>query len=454
MLRHFPLDRRVPARQRTLIYGSRIRERRVRNFRNDLAVLEHPHLRIGGDPADFHRIQSPLLEDAEDVFFAALLRDQQHALLRLAEHDLVRCHASFALRDAVELDFNTGAAPRAHLTGRAGQAGGAHVLYSNDRARLHRFQAGFEQQFFEEWVPNLNVRPLRFRAFAKLLARHRGAVNTVASRLGAHINYGISLARCAPIKNLVAANQAESERIHQRIAGVARLELHLAAKVRDTETVAIRSDARDDALHNRVILVNFRLRRDSRPRRSSRAQLGICRNGSKPQRVHHRHRPRAHGENIAQNSADARGRSLKWFDERRMIMRLDFECAGPAVADVNDSGILPRPLHHQLAAGRQALQVNARRLIRTVLAPHHAEDAKFGPRGLASAEQLLDFFEFIRSEAVLPDHLRRNSNTDRRGGHQGIFIVASPPIFRMWILTKSVWSGHSCPLPWTLNFPL
>jgi hypothetical protein len=119
-------------------------------------------------------------------------------------------------------------------------------------------------------------------------------------------------------------------------------------------------------------------------------------------------------------------------------VRLDFERAGPAVANINNAGIFPRPLHDQLAARRQPLQVNARRLIRTVLAPHHAEDTEFGPRRFASAEQLLDFLEFFRCEAVLPDHLRRNGNTDRRGGHQGIFIVAFQPTFRMRIRTAVV----------------
>src|SRR5258708_32006503 len=66
-----------------------------------------------------------------------------------------------------------------------------------------------------------------------------------------------------------------------------------------------------------------------------------------------------------------------------------------------------------------------------MFAPHNAEDAKFGSRGLASAQQLLDFFEFFQREAVLPDHLRGNGS-DRRGGHWGIFIVASQLIFRMW----------------------
>src|ERR1700693_79947 len=72
-----------------------------------------------------------------------------------------------------------------------------------------------------------------------------------------------------------------------------------------------------------------------------------------------------------------------------------------------------------------------------MLAPHNAEDAKFGSRGLASAQQLLDFFEFFQREAVLPDHLRGNGS-DRRGGHWGIFIVASQLIFRMWNRRKCV----------------
>src|ERR1700674_1012131 len=450
MLWHFPLDRRFPSRERTLIYGRVIGKRGIRNFRNDLGVFEHTHFCIGGDAADCHCIESPLLEDAEDFFFAALLRDQQHALLRLAKHDLVRRHARFALRDAVEFNFDPGTAPRAHLAGRAGQPGSAHVLYSHDRARLHRFEAGFKQQFLEKWVSDLNIGPLRFRSFAELLARHSRSVDTVAPRLGADINYRIPLACRAPIKNLVAADQPESERVHQSIAGVARLELHLTSKVGNAETVAVRSDARDHSLHNRVTLVNLSLC-------SAGALVRVLGslNRPKPQRVHHRHRPRAHGKNVAQNSADASGRSLKWFDKRRMIVRLDFERAGPAVANVNDTGIFPRPLHDQLAARGQTLQVNARRLIRAVLAPHHAEDAEFRPRGLASAEQLLDFFEFFRSEAVLPDHLRRNgSNIDRRGGHQGIFIVASPPTFRMRILTRAVWSGRPRPLPLALRLTL
>ena len=46
----------------------------------------------------------------------------------------------------------------------------------------------------------------------------------------------------------------------------------------------------------------------------------------------------------------------------RMIVRFDLERACPAVADIDDAGVLARALHHQLAARRQPLQMHARDL--------------------------------------------------------------------------------------------
>src|ERR1700690_421097 len=60
--------------------------------------------------------------------------------------------------------------------------------------------------------------------------------------------------------------------------------------------------------------------------------------------------------------------------------------------------------------------MNARRFIGAVLAPHHAEDAEFGDRGLAVAEKLLDLLVFLGREAVLPENLRRKGRS-QRGGH-------------------------------------
>ena len=68
------------------------------------------------------------------------------------------------------------------------------------------------------------------------------------------------------------------------------------------------------------------------------------------ERIEDGDRPRAHGENVAQDSADTGGRALKRLDEARMIVRFDFEDGDQAVADVDDAGVFARSLHDVGAA--------------------------------------------------------------------------------------------------------
>ena len=89
------------------------------------------------------------------------------------------------------------------------------------------------------------------------------------------------------------------------------------------------------------------------------------------QRIHHRDGARAHGEDVAQDAADAGGRALEGLDEAGVIVRLDLEGDDVAAADIDDAGVLAGALHHQFAARGQLLQVNARALVGAVLAPHH-----------------------------------------------------------------------------------
>src|SRR5581483_2008015 len=128
--------------------------------------------------------------------------------------------------------------------------------------------------------------------------------------------------------------------------------------------------------------------------------------GAKSQGIHYRDRARAHGEDVPQDAAYTCGGSLKGLDEGGMIVRFDFEGAGPAVPDIDDPGILARALQDALAAGGEAFQVNARRFVGAVLAPHHAENAEFVESRLASTEELFDLFVLVQGEAVLPDRLR------------------------------------------------
>ena len=117
MLGHLARHRGFPSRQRTLVYGGLVGQRRIRNLRHNFAVLQNAQLVVGRDPAYLDGVQPPFFENPEDFMLAAFLRHQQHALLRLAEHDLVRSHASFTLRHAVEFDFDSDAAAPAHLAG-------------------------------------------------------------------------------------------------------------------------------------------------------------------------------------------------------------------------------------------------------------------------------------------------------------------------------------------------
>ena len=101
-------------------------------------------------------------------------------------------------------------------------------MNADNRTGLHGFEASLEKQFLEKGVANLHVGPLGFRSLAEFFARHGRAVNSIAPGFGADVNHWIAFAGSSRVENLVLAHQAESERIYQRIAGIARLELCLA----------------------------------------------------------------------------------------------------------------------------------------------------------------------------------------------------------------------------------
>ena len=192
-------------------------------------------------------VEAPLGEDVEHFGGAAFVGDQEHALLRLGEHDLVAGHAGLALRDEVEFDGEAEAAACSHLAGGAGEAGRAHVLNAEDGSGGHRLDAGLEQQLLHEGVAHLHVGALLFGAFGELFGRHRGAVDAVAARLRADVDHRVADADGLGVKDLVFPDEAEREGVHQRIAGVAGLEAGFAAEVGNAEAVAVAGDAVDDA---------------------------------------------------------------------------------------------------------------------------------------------------------------------------------------------------------------
>ncbi len=327
-------------------------------------------------------MQVPLLEDADDLPLAPLLRHEQHALLRLGEHHLVSGHPGLALRDLLNVDLDAGARARPHLGGRAGESGRAHVLDADHGAGGEGFQAGLEQHLLHERVAHLDGGPAFLAPLPELGGGHGRAVDPVPSRLGAHVEDGVAHALRAAKEDLARFHEPEAEGVHQRVLAVAVLEHHLSPHGGTAEGVAVAADPGDDP----------------------RKQATVLRIGGRPeaQGVQDRDGPRAHGEDVAQDPAHPGGRPLVGLDERRVVVRLDLEDRAEAVPDVHRPRVLPRPLNDARPLRGQRAQMLLAALVRAVFGPHDREEPELGPVGLP-AQGLHDPVVFVAGQVVLDE---------------------------------------------------
>ena len=359
------------------------------------AGLEHQLARVGHAADDGIR-EVPLVADGDHLRLAALLRDEQHALLRLGEHDLVRRHAGLAARHCVEIELEAAAGARGHLDRRRGQARGAHVLDAHEAVGLEELEAGFQQELLEKGIADLDGGALRRALLVELGGGHRRPVDAVAAGARADVDDGIADAARRAAKDAVRLQDAEREGVHEAVAVVAVVERDLAAHGGNADAVAVARDARHDALEEA---------RGLRVRRIAEAQ-----------RVQGGDRPRAHGEDVAQDAAHAGGRALVRLDVARVIVALHLERHREPVAHVHDAGVLSGPLQHARAGGRQVPEEAARGLVRAVLAPHRGEDAQLDEVRVA-AERRADALVLIPGESVLLDD-RRGDALGREGRHR------------------------------------
>jgi len=208
----------------------------------------HHHVAGVGHDADFLGVQVPLCEDLLDLALAARLDDHEHAFLRLGEHDLVGVHAGLALRHAVELDRDAGAAAAGGLAGGTGEACRTHVLNTDDEARNgHHLEARLDQQLLHERVTLLHCRAVLVAGLAELLRGKRRATQAVAAGGRAHIVNGIADAGGLAEADLVVPQHTEAQRIDERVALVARVEIDVAAHRRHADAIAVMRDAGHDA---------------------------------------------------------------------------------------------------------------------------------------------------------------------------------------------------------------
>ena len=181
------------------------------------------------------------------------------------------------------------------------------------------------------------------------------------------------------------AEEADAHGVDQRVFAVGVVEEDLAAHVGDAEAVAVTADAGDDALEQAAV-------------------LGLV-GRAEAERVQQRDGPRSHGEDVADDAADAGGRALIGLDGRGVVVGLDLHGHGEAAADVDDAGVLLAGLDHDPGAGAgKAAQQRLGVLVAAVLAPQRAEHAKLEGVGLA-VEPVDDHLVLGGAEGHLVEHL-------------------------------------------------
>ena len=135
-----------------------------------------------------------------------------------------------------------------------------------------------------------------------------------------------------PEHQALGGQQAEAQHVDERVALVGLVEDGLAADVGHADRVAVARHAAHHAL-------------------GDPAAAGVVER-AEPQRVHEGDGPGAHGEDVAEDAADAGGRALVGLDRRGVVVALDADGGGDAVAHVDHAGVLARADEHPRRLGR------------------------------------------------------------------------------------------------------
>ncbi len=333
-----------------------------------------------GDLADVDRLDVPLRADLQEGVEVGGLDDRHHPFLRLAHQDLLRGERRVAERDQVELDVHATVARAGELGGRAGEPGAAEVLDAGDHARGEQLEGALDEQLLHEGVADLDAGPLGGSSLVEGLAREHGdAADAVAAGAGAVEDDAVAGSGGLRQVEVLVAQHADAERVDQGVAEVGRVEDRLAPDVGQAQAVAVAADAGDD------------------PRQHP---LGVGRvERTEAERIHDRDRPGAHREDVSDDAADPGGRPLVGLDVRRVVVALDLERDGVALADVDDAGVLADAREH-LADRRllgdltELLEVDLGGLVGAVLAPHHRVHGELAARR-AAAQDLADLLVLV-----------------------------------------------------------
>ena len=298
--------------------------------------------------------------------------DRDHPLLALGDHHLPGLHPLLAERHAVEVDVD--AEVGRHLGERGGDARRAAVLQRLDEPRRDELDGRLDELLPRERIADLDRRPLLRRVLVELLAREHGrAADPVAARRRAVEDDELARDGRLRAHEPLDRQQPDAHRVDEAVVAVRLVEDRLAADRRDADAVPVVADAAD---------------------RAGEVPVGL----REAQAVEERDGPRAHRDDVAQDPADARRRSLERLHGRRVVVALDLEGDREPVAEIEDARVLARALQDARTRRRQPLEQERRVLVAAVLRPEEREDGELEVVRFAF-EQCADSLELLVREA-------------------------------------------------------
>ena len=151
---------------------------------------------------------------------------------------------------------------------------------------------------------------------------------------------------------------AEAKNIDQRISLETFIKINFAANRRHADAVTVVCDAGNNAGKQTTIVSDFGFRISDVgwfffP--VSGFQFPVFRDWSEPEGIEQKLRTRSHRKNVANDSADTRGRPLEGLDCARMIMTFDLERDCPAITDIDYAGVFLAGFDQDIRSGRRKL---------------------------------------------------------------------------------------------------
>ena len=288
-----------------------------------------------------------------------------------------------ATRHRRHVDVHADTAARGGLAGRADEAGAAEVLDTDDHLRVEELEAGLDEALLLVGIADLHARALFGLGLGIAVApetgrcEHADPTDPVASGRRAEQHREVARAGRAPEHQPVDRQDAHAQDVDQGILCVARVEGELAPDGRHPDRVPVTGDSGHHPFDQ-----------------PSLACLGRF---AEEERVHDRDRPRPHGEDVAEDAPDTGGGSLVGLDGRRVVVALDADGDRDPVARVDHPRVLAGADEDARPLGRQAAEMDPRRLIRTVLAPHDREEGKLEVVG-GTTEDCFDLVALLVGE--------------------------------------------------------